>query len=79
MKMVESTDVAYQLYESGEVDYVQLNESRINTIAKDPAHPMYPYVVPDVPSKHSYQFHFNFDKKNKDGTPDENWNKAIAK
>lgn len=78
MKMVESTDVAYQLYESGEVDYVQLNESRINTIAKDPAHPMYPYVVPDVPSKHSYQFHFNFDKKNKDGTPDENWNKAIA-
>ena len=28
--------------------------------------------------KFSYCFIFNYDKKNTDGTPDENWNKAIA-
>ena len=70
-KMVESNDVAYQLYESGEIDYVQLGESRINTIAKDPNNALYNYLVPDVPSKYSY-------KKNEDGTPDTNWNTAIA-
>lgn len=77
-KMVESNDVAYQLYESGEIDYVQLGESRINTIAKDPNNAMYNYMVPDVPSKYSYQMQLNYNKKNEDGTPDTNWNTAIA-
>ena len=77
-KMVESNDVAYQLYESGEIDYVQLGESRINTIAKDPNNALYNYLVPDVPSKYSYQMQQNYNKKNEDGTPDTNWNTAIA-
>ena len=77
-KMVESNDVAYQLYESGEIDYVQLGESRINTIAKDPNNALYNYLVPDVPSKFSYQMQLNYNKKNEDGTPDTNWNTAIA-
>ena len=77
-KMVESDDVAYQLYESGEIDYVQLGESRINTIAKDPNNALYNYLVPDVPSKYSYQMQLNYNKKNEDGTPDTNWNTAIA-
>ena len=77
-KMVESNDVAYQLYESGEIDYVQLGESRINTIAKDPNNALYNYLVPDVPSKYSYQMQLNYNKKNEDGTPDTNWNTAIA-
>ena len=76
--MVESNDVAYQLYESGEIDYVQLGESRINTIAKDPNNALYNYLVPDVPSKYSYQMQLNYNKKNEDGTPDTNWNTAIA-
>ena len=76
-KMVESNDVAYQLYESGEIDYVQLGESRINTIAKDPNNALYNYLVPDVPSN-SYQMQLNYNKKNEDGTPDTNWNTAIA-
>ena len=77
-KMVESNDVAYQLYESGEIDYVQLGESRINTIAKDPNNALYNYLVPDVPFKYSYQMQLNYNKKNEDGTPDTNWNTAIA-
>jgi len=78
IKMVESNDVAYQLYESGELDYVQLGEAQVTTIAKDPNHKFYNYLVPDIPSKYSYQFHFNYNKKTEDGETDTNWNTAIA-
>ena len=77
-KMVESGDISFQLYESGEVDYVALGEARINTIANNPDDPLYQYMIPDVPSKHSYQFHFNYDKHNDDQSEDTNWNTAIA-
>ena len=77
-KMVESGDISFQLYESGEVDYVALGEARINTIANNPDDPLYQYMIPDVPPKHSYQFHFNYNKNKEDGTPDTNWNNAIA-
>ena len=77
-KMTESGDISYQLYENGEVDYVALGEARINTIAKDPSNPLYNYMVPDAPQKRSFQFHFNYNKKKEDGTPDKNWNTAIA-
>ena len=30
------------------------------------------------PKKFSYQMHFNYQKNNEDGTPDDNWNKANA-
>ena len=78
VKMVESNDVAFQLYENNEVDYVQLTESQLTTIARDPSHPLYDYLVPDVPSHFSYQMQFNYNKMNEDGTPDTNWNTAIA-
>ena len=76
-KMVESGDISFQLCESGEGD-VALGEARINTIANNPDDPLYQYMIPDVPSKHSYQFHFNYNKNKEDGTPDTNWNNAIA-
>ena len=78
IKMVESNDISFQLYQNGEIDYVDLSEAHINTIAKDPSNKYYDYMVPAVPSKYSYQFHFNFNKNKKDGTPDTNWNTAIA-
>ena len=77
-KMVESGEIGYQLYENGEVDTCGLTESQLTTIATDPNHKFYDYLVPATPNKFSYQFHFNFNKKNKDGTPDTNWNTAIA-
>ena len=78
VKMVDSIDVAYQLYVSGEVDYVQLSESNLNTINNNPNHQFHNYLIPDPMSKYSYQFHFNFDKRNRDGSSDTNWNTAIA-
>ena len=78
IKMVESNDISFQLYQNGEIDYVDLSEAHINTIAKDPSNKYYDYMVPAVPSKYSYQFHFNFNKNKEDGTPDKNWNTAIA-
>ena len=78
VKMVESNDVAYQLYETGDVDYVQLGEAQLNTIAKDANNEFHDYLVPDVPSHFSYQMQFNYNKNKEDGTPDTNWNTAIA-
>ena len=78
IKMVESNDISFQLYQNGEIDYVDLSEAHINTIGKDPSNKYYDYMVPAVPSKYSYQFHFNFNKNKEDGTPDTNWNTAIA-
>nr|WP_300003325.1 ABC transporter substrate-binding protein [Tissierella sp.] len=77
-KMVESLDIAYQLYQSGEIDYVQLSESQVNTISKDESNQFHDYLIPDELSKYSYQFHFNFNKNNEDKTVDKNWNTAIA-
>ena len=78
VKMVESNEVAFQLYQSGEVDYVSLGEAQINTIAKDPENEFHDYMVPDVPSKYCYQFQLNYNKLFEDGTPDVNWNTAVA-
>ena len=78
IKMVESSDVAFQLYQAGDLDYVGLTESALTTIARDPNNEYYDYLVPAVPSKYSYQMHFNYNKNNEDGTKDTNWNTAIA-
>lgn len=77
IKIVDSTDTAYQLYQSGEVDQVGLYESTIKTIMDNPEHEFYDNMVPLQPIR-SYSLHLNYDKYKEDGTPDENWNKAIA-
>ncbi len=78
IKMVESNDVAYQLYENGEIDYVALTESNLQTIHSDPNHKYYNKLVEQPAATYSYQFHINFNKNNDDGTPDVNYNTAIA-
>ncbi|MEA4920195.1 MAG: ABC transporter substrate-binding protein [Clostridiaceae bacterium] len=77
-KMVESNDVAFQLYQAGELDYCVLTESNLKTINESTSNEFHDYLVPDVASKYSYQFHFNYNKNKEDGTPDTNWNTAIA-
>ena len=78
IRMVESSDVAYQLYQSGELDYCDLTESNIKTISENESNEFHDYMVPGVASKYSFQYHFNYNKMNEDGTPDTNWNTAIA-
>ena len=78
IKMVDSADTAFQLYQNGELDYVALSESNLNTIYNDANHKFHNNLTEALKGKHSYQWHWNYDKRNADGTPDENWNKAIA-
>ena len=77
--MAESSDVMYQLYQNGEIDYVGLSEAQVQTIMNDPNHQFHDNVVNDIPSKYSYQFHWNYNKNDEDPTVvDTNWNTAIA-
>lgn len=78
IKMVESNDTAYQLYQAGELDEVILTESNIMTISNDENNQYHDQMVEWPADFRSYQFHLNYDKKNEDGTSDDNWNTAIA-
>ena len=78
VKMVESGDVGFQMYKNGEIDEIGLSESNLSTITANKDDPFNKYLVERLPTKYSWQVHFNFDKQNEDGTPDVNWNKAIA-
>ncbi len=78
IKVVEGSDVSYQLYQAGEIDSVGLNESQFATIYNDPNHEYHDNLVETYPSKYAYVVHFNYNKRNDDGTDDANWNTAIA-
>lgn len=78
VKMVEGSDVSYQLYQAGEIDSVGINESQFATIYSDPNHEYYNNLVETYPSKYAYVVHFNYNKRKDDGTDDVNWNTAIA-
>lgn len=78
VKMIEGSDVGYQLYQAGEIDSVGLNESQFYTIYNDPNHEYHDNLVETYPSKYAYVVHFNYNKRNDDGSDDVNWNTAIA-
>ena len=76
--MISDGSISLQLYQSRELDEVNLGESNITTIQSDPSNEYNQQLCEKRAKKFSYCFIFNYDKKNTDGTPDENWNKAIA-
>ena len=76
--MISAGSISLQLYQSRELDEVDLGESNITTIQSDPSNEYNQQLCEKRAKKFSYCFIFNYDKKNTDGTPDENWNKAIA-
>ena len=76
--MVEDNLAAQNLFMNGEVDYCTLSESNLRTIYENPNGEWYPYLVEARPQSFSYQLHFNYNKLKEDGTPDENWNNAVA-
>lgn len=78
VKMVESADAAYLLYESGEIDHISLSQSNLQTIYDNPEHPFHDYLTEYRPTKYAYSVHFCYDKLLEDGTPDVNWNTAVA-
>lgn len=79
-KIVESTEVAYQLYQNGEIDEMAttLSASTVSSIVNDPTNPYHDYLVLSAPSSVVMHMYFNFARNNLDGTPDTNWNLAVA-
>ena len=78
IKIVEDLSVGYQLYETGELDHIDLSEANLRTIYDDENNKFHDQLSEKLPKKYSYQFHFNYDKHFADGSVDENWNKAVA-
>jgi oligopeptide transport system substrate-binding protein len=78
IKMVESVDVAFTLFQTGELDRVTLSASQLATISGSESNEFHDYLTETRPTKFSYQFHFQYDKKLESGEPDDNWNAAIA-
>ena len=76
--MISDGSISLQLYQNRELDEVDLGESNITTIQSDPSNEYNQQLCEKRAKKFSYCFIFNYDKKNVNGTPDENWNKAIA-
>ena len=76
--MISDGSISLQLYQNRELDEVDLGESNITTIQSDPSNEYNQQLCEKRAKKFSYCFIFNYDKKNTAGTPDENWNKAIA-
>ena len=78
VKMVDSAEVAFQLFQTGELDYVALSQSNLSSIYNAPDNEWHDYLVEARPTKYSYQIHLVYDKKLADGSPDVNWNTAVA-
>ncbi len=77
VKMVDDSNVAFEMFVNGELDYVELNETQIKLIS-DPSNEWNQYLVPTQQTKYSYSWKWNYNKCFEDGTPDVNWNTAIA-
>lgn len=78
IKYVESAATAYQLFQTGELDHVTLEQSTLTSLYENTGSEFHNNLVEARPTKYSYQIHFVFDRKNADGTSDDNWNMAVA-
>ncbi len=78
IKMIESLDVGFNLFQTGELDHIQLTASNLSTVYNSSSHEFHDYLAEARPTKYSYQMHLVYDKNNEDGSDDVNWNTAIA-
>ena len=78
LSMITDLTVGYQLYQNRELDELELSESTLTTITSDTSNAYNDQLCEKRPTKYAYDFHFNFYCLNSDGTPNENWNKAVA-
>ena len=76
--MISDQAIAFQLYQNRELDELELSESTLTTITSDSSNAYNDQLCEKRPTKYAYDFHFNFNCLNSDGTPNENWNKAVA-
>lgn len=78
IKIVESNDIAYQLYQNGEIDDVELSSAVAISIANDPTSPYHDYLCQEPDRGLVFGIWFNYARNNYDDTPDTNWNTAVA-
>lgn len=78
IRMISDTNTDDQLYQTGEVDHCDLSEATLRTIWDNEDNEYHDQLVEKLPTKYSYQMHLNYSKNNEDGTPDTNWNTAVA-
>lgn len=79
VKCVESTDVAFQYFQTGEIDVITLSQSNLLSIYNNESNEFHDYIVEAPRSKYSWSMRFNYNKNLEDGvTPDTNWNTAVA-
>ena len=78
IKIVDDLNAAYQLYNTHEIDNVDLSEAELKTITSDPDHVYAGKISEKNPTMFSYVIRFCYDKKLADGTSDDNWNAAAA-
>ena len=76
--MIEDTNMDDMYWESGEVDQTELASATSQTILDNPSDSRNELVVSTRMKKYSYQWLLNYAKNNADGTPDDNWNNAVA-
>lgn len=77
-KMVESQDVAFNLFQTGELDHVTLTQSTASAIFSNPSSEWYPYLTETRIDKFARTMYFNFHQLDADGNPCYDWNTAIA-
>ncbi len=66
------------LFETGEVDRTQLHDSTLRMIYENEDHPYHDQLVMVRGSLGNQIMMFNYAKNKEDGTPDMNWNEAVA-
>ena len=78
IRMLEDGNQDDLLFQTDEVHYSALSEGNLRIIYDDPNHAFHGNLLEQRPEARSRQWHFNYAKNNEDGTPDVNWNTAVA-
>ncbi len=76
--MVQDANADDTMFFNGEIDSCQLSDANLRMIVDDPNSEWKDYLVKIHTKPANQTLLWNYAKNNSDGTPDTNWNKAIA-
>lgn len=76
--MIDDANRDDQLFDTDEVDHCSLSEAGLKIILDNPNDSRNQELTETRFRKYSFQYLINYAKNNEDGTPDVNWNTAIA-
>lgn len=76
-KYIPENSICQNLYKNGELDYVELSQSKINQIMKSDNQDDKDRIISARPRGYSMTLMYNYNKLFEDGTRDNNWNRTI--